>query len=873
MFSSLKAKLIGSFMLINILIIASSAFNYIKVSESAGAFADYRQMARTSVNSGVVLSNMIATRMAMKDYLLESSPENIEIFNQRFNETLAQIKVGMELTDSPEMIAALEGMQTELKQYAQGFQQVQVLMDKRNDIVANTLDANGAGMERTLTKIMRDAEERMSFAVQNDAAESLRTLLLARLYTAKFIKTNSQEDMGRVQQEFATLTPQLQKLEGDTALPNEKRAVAELQAVVDVYNNGVSQLYEAIKARNEIVTTQLNVIGRKVAAESEQIQTQARAVQDTLGPEIQSNNENILTIVFAVAVLIVLIGLLVGLLIPRLINSGISGIQSTLREIRSTGRFDLRADDSRKDELGEMAQQLNETLSSIQAALREANAVVVALSHGDFSKRINVQVSGDLDTLKQGVNTSVQSIQHTMQEIGTVMDAMNEGHFDVRIDADVEGEFRKIVDNTTQTMNKLNVIITEVSTVMAKMQQGQFSARVNVAASGELDQLKTNINLSMDALEKAIADITRIVVAQSQGDLTHQITNNYHGQLDTLKQAINSSVTRLSEVVAQALNATHIVAGAADEVARGSMDLSNRVQEQAAALEETSATMDEMNSVVQGNSRNAEEASRVADGVRQKANQGVEVMRSTIEAMGQIQESSHKISEIVNLIDGIAFQTNLLALNAAVEAARAGEHGRGFAVVAGEVRSLAQKSADAAKDIKSLIEESVARIDQGSELATKSGEMLNEINQEIDSFSTMIGDIAQGSSEQAEGVSQVHGAISQIDTVTQQNAALVEETSAAAASMTEQADILREDMGFFTISGGAAKSNMSSAPKATAKAPVRSPSSTATAKVAALPVKASASTAVASKPATSKPVAMKSAPASSALSDDEWDEF
>jgi len=183
--------------------------------------------------------------------------------------------------------------------------------------------------------------------------------------------------------------------------------------------------------------------------------------------------------------------------------------------------------------------------------------------------------------------------------------------------------------------------------------------------------------------------------------------------------------------------------------------------------------------------------------VQTKTQQGAGVMQQTIASMNAIQQSSHKIADIVSLIDGIAFQTNLLALNAAVEAARAGDHGRGFAVVAGEVRALAQKSAEAAKDIKHLIDESVGRINEGTELASQSGEMLNGIHGAIEEVVTMIEQIAQASQEQAQGVGQVHQAITNIDQVTQQNAALVEETTASTESLTQEADNLRQNMAFF----------------------------------------------------------------------------
>jgi methyl-accepting chemotaxis protein len=213
--------------------------------------------------------------------------------------------------------------------------------------------------------------------------------------------------------------------------------------------------------------------------------------------------------------------------------------------------------------------------------------------------------------------------------------------------------------------------------------------------------------------------------------------------------------------------------------------------------------MEQMNASVQHSSQQSQQAAAIAQRVQQKAQKGNQVMAHTIEAMAAIQDSSHKISEIVSLIDGIAFQTNLLALNAAVEAARAGEHGRGFAVVAGEVRALAQKSADAAKDITTLIHESVTRIDQGTQLASESGEVLNDIIGEVAQVAGMIEQIAHATAEQAHGIEQVHLAINQIDAGTQQNAALVEQTSAAAESLTEQAGRLRDDMARFRVEGQA----------------------------------------------------------------------
>lgn len=352
-------------------------------------------------------------------------------------------------------------------------------------------------------------------------------------------------------------------------------------------------------------------------------------------------------------------------------------------------------------------------------------------------------------------------------------------------------------------------LLENVQGTVRNAQRGYLSDRIDLSKlEGVAYELSASINELMEAVSEAMQDVTRVTEAMSNGDLTEIITKAYEGDLGKLKEAINASISRLDGIVSISVEAAHVVDGAAGEVSQGAHDLSDRVQNQAAALEQTSATMHQMNSAIQNNTQHAQEAQSLARGVQSKTEQGRTVMEQNIEAMNSIQESSHKISEIVTLIDGIAFQTNLLALNAAVEAARAGEHGRGFAVVAGEVRALAQKSAEAAKDIKSLIDESVGRIEGGTKLTTESGEVLVEIAGSIDEMANMIEQIASASSEQAHGISQVHDAINSIDEVTQQNAALVEETTAAAESMSDQAKNLNNNMAYFKTTSQVSSSSL-----------------------------------------------------------------
>lgn len=285
----------------------------------------------------------------------------------------------------------------------------------------------------------------------------------------------------------------------------------------------------------------------------------------------------------------------------------------------------------------------------------------------------------------------------------------------------------------------------------------------------------------------------------AQGDLTQRWEVNSKDELGSMLADMNIMADALTDIVSDVRNGADMISVASSEVSRGNLDLSQRTEEQASSLEETASSMEEMTSTVKQNADNARQANQLANGARELAEKGGEVVGRAVEAMDEINASSKKIADIIGVIDEIAFQTNLLALNAAVEAARAGEQGRGFAVVASEVRSLAGRSAGAAKEIKELISDSVTKVDQGSKLVAESGETLKEIVAGVKKVNDIVSEIAAASEEQATGIEQVNKAIMQIDEMTQQNAALVEEASAASHSMDEQSTNLLHRMAFFKL--------------------------------------------------------------------------
>ncbi len=301
------------------------------------------------------------------------------------------------------------------------------------------------------------------------------------------------------------------------------------------------------------------------------------------------------------------------------------------------------------------------------------------------------------------------------------------------------------------------------------------------------------------ATTRSVAAAVRVAQAVADGDLGAPVPDGGRDELGRLLAALGEMQQRLGGVVGQVRGNAECVASASAQIARGNLDLSQRTEEQASALQQTAASMEELGSTVVHNADNARQASELAQGASAVAGQGGTVMAQVVQTMRAIQTSSQKISEITGTIDSIAFQTNILALNAAVEAARAGEQGRGFAVVASEVRSLAQRSADAAREIKSLIGASVEQVDAGTRLVDQAGTTMQEIVASIAGVSSIMGEIRSASAEQSQGVSEVGAAVSRMDRTTQHNAALVEQTAAAATSLEEQARQLVQAVAVFKL--------------------------------------------------------------------------
>ena len=494
--------------------------------------------------------------------------------------------------------------------------------------------------------------------------------------------------------------------------------------------------------------------------------------------------------------------ILAGVLFVLLRSQVLGPIQrlGSVVEQLTTGNYGARVTVSNRDEIGETGRAFNTMAEQLHASLEE-------------QKKAMAEVKG----ITHAVNKAQAAIEFNLD--GTVLTAND--NFLAALGyqlAEIQGQHHRLFCEPAYAASG------DYQTLWAKLARGEFEVGTYrfLGKGGKDVWLQASYNPILDAhgkpykVVKFASDITAqkraqleqehlvteaqtVLGALAQGDLTQHMAGTYQGELDNLKLSVNTAITTLLTTLTTVRAAAESVSTGAEQITRGNEDLSQRTAEQASALEETSASMEEMTSTVKQNADNAKQANQLAIAARDIADKGGAITTRAVSAMEEINKSSKKIADIITVIDEIAFQTNLLALNAAVEAARAGEHGRGFAVVAAEVRNLAQRSATAAKEIKGLINESIQRVTDGSELVNQSGKTLDEIVGSVKRVTDIIAEIAAASQEQAQGIDQVTKAVSQMDETTQQNAALVEETTSASQSMKEQAQELTRQVGRFKL--------------------------------------------------------------------------
>jgi methyl-accepting chemotaxis protein len=625
----------------------------------------------------------------------------------------------------------------------------------------------------------------------------------------------------------------------------------------------------------------------------------------------------------------IVLAIVLALLIARAISKGVNSAV-TIANAVAGGKLDNVIDTKRNDEIGALLAALNrmqndlngrieadrlvaEANLRIKNALDSASAAVLiaddggqviyangSLSHrfADLEERIAQRAPGftaanlvgsslgeltGIDVLAADALAAITDTQVVEREfVGRIF------QLSATPIRNAEGERLGILVDWRDRTDEVSVEA-EVQGVVQATARGDFSKVIAEAGkSGFFLTLATALNAGFAGTRSTLTEIGRVMGLVAQGDLTAKMEGHYEGQFAEIRDSIEGSVTQLRSLIGQIQMAAGQINTAASEIAAGNQDLSARTEQQAANLEETAASMEELTATVKQNADSARQANQLASGAAGVAEQGGEVVGKVVTTMREIEDSSKRVADIISTIDGIAFQTNILALNAAVEAARAGEQGRGFAVVASEVRSLAGRSAQAAKEIKELIEASVETVGEGSRLVQQAGATMAEIVGSVKRVTDIMAEISAASAEQSTGIEQVNQTITQMDETTQQNAALVEEATAAARSMEDQAQQLAEAVGRFKIADTAAPVAAAASPARSAGSAMAAPSTGGTRNMRATspaprapakPAPAAPAPKAAAKPAarpaprveTPKPGASRGK--SDSASEGEWTEF
>ncbi|CAO3301752.1 methyl-accepting chemotaxis protein [Stenotrophomonas maltophilia] len=530
-----------------------------------------------------------------------------------------------------------------------------------------------------------------------------------------------------------------------------------------------------------------------------------------------------LSIVFGA--LSLLLGSLAAWAITRSLTRPLEGAVKLADGI-ANGRLDNSIDASGNDEVTQLLRSMQRMQAQLQSVMAAQGELARQHDAGSLSYRMDESAfPGDYGRMVHETNALVGSHVQVQNRLIEVMKHYARGDLSVDMDP-LPGEKAAITQAMDETKTSLSAINGEIRRLATAAAAGDFSLRGDEDRFAyDFRDMVAGLNRLMQTTDENLVQVSTLLQAISRGDLTVRMQGDFHGVFARMRDDCNATVDQLKQIVGRIQSSASSINLAAGEIASGNTDLSRRTEQQAANLEETAASMEELTSTVKQNAEHARQANQLAIGAHGVASQGGEVVGQVVTTMSAIEASSKKIAEIISVIDGIAFQTNILALNAAVEAARAGEQGRGFAVVASEVRTLAQRSAGAAKEIKGLIEDSVGKVADGSALVRQAGTTMGEIVASVQRVTDIMADISAASQEQSSGIEQVNQAVVQMDETTQQNAALVEEASAAARSMEEQANLLAEAVSVFRTGAAAAAVSVPRALAAVAASvtPVRRP--------------------------------------------------
>jgi methyl-accepting chemotaxis protein len=665
---------------------------------------------------------------------------------------------------------------------------------------------------------------------QADELQKINDTYFAEMaqYLLDFKSSISSKDDQAAYEDLNTLTAKYKSANQD-ALAAQKETTRDMDKV-----NALVKINAGVATD---VNTKLNdVIAKNKAQAEASAATNSRTAAISL----------ILTILLSIVSLV--ISIILALTITKTITSPINKLLTNAKKL-AEGDMNIELDMNSNDEIGVLAQSFHTVIIAIDVLISDVKFLVVAAKEGRLEARADASKhNGEYRTIVEGFNDTLEAIIEPVNEATSVLKNVSVNDYTIKVEGQYQGDLKVMTDSINNTLIRLlsvqrvfeNLAVGDLSLLEGFRKIGKRSENDKLmpagikmmenlqdmsddaemlsleAAKGNLDirgdvskyegtykQLINGINSIIDAMASPISEAVGVLEMMAQNDMTHSMNGQYQGAFDALAQSINTMTENLSETLGEINTSAEQVASGTQQVSAGSQALSQGATEQASSIEELTASLSEIAGQTRQNAINAGQANDLALAARDSAADGKVQMSELQQAMTAINESSANISKVIKVIDDIAFQTNLLALNAAVEAARAGQYGKGFAVVAEEVRNLAQRSANAAKETTEMIEGSIKKVSAGTQIANDTASALVKIVGSVEKATELVGGIAKASNDQAMAVAQVNTGIEQVSQVTQTNSATAEESAAASEELSSQATLLKEMVGRFSLKGQA----------------------------------------------------------------------
>lgn len=554
----------------------------------------------------------------------------------------------------------------------------------------------------------------------------------------------------------------------------EKMAVGDTDINLNSKSDGeIGKLFDSIKKIAYYNSTQTSII-KQITEGNLKLDVSPKSDKDILSMEIISLIQTI---------------------------NNISDDMNKLRQFIEDGKLDTRADEKiYKGDWVSFVKELNQIMDTYMYFINIMRKYFNGISNGNTMEMITQPAKGEWESVRLNINGMLDNLYGMFNDVNMLINAGSKGDFKLRADLEKhKGGNKKIVSGINTLLDQIAVPLAEFEDVLSEMAKGSLQVSVKGDYIGEMALMRDNLNRVIKGVYEHIEETSKVLNEMAKGNLNVEIKGKYHGDYVDLKESTNKIIQSLNETLGEINTAAEQVSAGAKLVSDSSQSLSQGSTEQAASVEEITSSITEITAQTKENADNANKANDMAESVKESADEGNRQMQSVLKAMEEIYESSHNISKVIKAIDDIAFQTNILALNAAVEAARAGQQGKGFAVVAEEVRNLAARSADAAKETTEMIEASIKNAENGKNITEVTARELNNVTENITIVADIVRGIASASNEQASGIEQINQAIEEVSQVTQTNTATSEESASAAEELSSQAVLVKDRIEKFIL--------------------------------------------------------------------------